>query len=452
MNIDNALVMLYKKELISNDEEKMVYKLVPYELSKGSISDGVFFCGEDCYDYIEISNDELGYAFILDLDEKDYSNCDNDLKEFFKEKEFYLTKLQDDDLRTFVMMDDDNLEEISMNKFDDLIDIFNGYNEILEKNRLKSSSELFDLVKGSVMCQDDQIKNIISIIAKNQRIDNPLLRSNILVCGNTGVGKSQVFNSLYLNSNIPVAFIDATDYKSNPNKSMDDMLLNLYLVAENNIDRAEKGVIVIDNLDKKIEGNNRDETSLIYDFMYELKKYMSNNSFLVQTPSGEYISFDTSYITFVLIGNFMDINFSDGAKKECGYSYNNNYYSITDTKVLKKFNLYPEFLGDDIVVFNDLSIDNLIEIITKSDISQLLLYKALYEKYNVSINIDDSIIKKIAEEAYKLKIGAYGIKIVVDKMFKDISYNVFGDEEYKEVIIGEDIISDNKKYVLKKDK
>lgn len=451
MNIDNALVMLYKKELISNDEGKVVYTLVPYELSKGSISDGIFFYGEYCYEYIEKSTDEFGYAFVLDLDKKDDS-LDDDLKDFFEEKDFYLTKLQDDELRTFVMLEDDNLEEISMNNFDDLIDIYNKYKDIVEKNRLMSSNELYDLLRSSVVSQDDQIKNIVSVISKNQRIDDPLLRSNILICGNTGVGKSQVFNSLYFKSNIPVAFEDASDYKSNPNKSINDMLLNLYLAAESNLDRAEKGVIVIDNLDTKISNDNSDETNLIYDFMHELKKYMSNNSFLIQVPSGEYISFDTSYVTFVLIGNFMNINFSDGVKKECGYSYNNSTYSITDINVLKKLNLYPEFLGDDIIIFNDLSIDNLVEIITKSDISPLLLYKSLYEKYNVKVNISDSIIEIIAKEAYKLKIGAYGIKKVVDKMFKDINYNIFDDTEYSEVIIDEDTVSDSKKYVLKKDK
>lgn len=448
MNIDNALVMLYKKVLISNDEEKEVYNLVPQELSKGSISDGIFFYGEYCYDYIENSTDEFGYAFVLDLDEED--SIDEDLKEFFEKMDFYLTKLKDDELRTFVMLEDDNLEEISMNNFEDLIDIYNKYKNILEKNRLMSSNELYDLLRSSVLSQDDQIKNIVSIIAKNQRINDPSLRSNILICGNTGVGKSQVFNSLYYKSNIPVAFEDATDYKNNPNKSISDMLLNLYLVAENNIEKAQRGVIVIDNLDSKISNNNSDETNLIYDFIYELKKYMSNNSFLIQTPNGEYISFDTSYITFVLIGNFMNINFSDGTKKECGYSYNNVNNSITDANALKKFNLYPEFLGDEVIIFNDLTIDNIIEIITKSDISPLLLYKSLYEQYNVKVNITDSVIKTIAEEAYKLKIGAYGIKKVVDKMFKDINYNIFDDTEYNEVILDKDIISDNKKYVLKR--
>lgn len=230
------------------------------------------------------------------------------------------------------------------------------------------------------------------------------------------------------------------------------MLVNLYLCSEYNIERAQRGIIVIDNLDTNILNNNVNENMLIYDFMTELKKYMSGASYMIQSPTGEYISFDTSKITYILIGNFQNIKIPQISNYPIGFQNKDNMSNtIFDEINLKKLNIYPEFIqnDDNIIQFNNLTEQDLITIIKESEISDLKLYKKLLEENGIVFNYDDSLIEEIAKEAYKLKIGAKGIKKVVERMFKDANFYIFSSNQYKELTLNNDTVHDNKKYILK---
>lgn len=211
MNIDNALAMIYDKQIMEKDEEKEIYKLIPIKITKGYIENNIFYTYENendeimCYDYIEKLEDgkvleERAYAFPLDLDkftknqqenfEKDFEMFEN----FFKEQELYLAKRISDNLIKTLIIYDDNKgpEEISMKKFDGFLDIYDTVQENIENNKILTTDELYDIISRDILCQEEQIKNIISIIAKNQRINESSLRSNILLCGDTGVGKKPI--------------------------------------------------------------------------------------------------------------------------------------------------------------------------------------------------------------------------------------------------------------------
>lgn len=459
MNIDNALVMLYKKELLNKDEEKEIYKLIPYKICKGYIEKNTFYTYDSeedntvCYDnieYLEEGNVKecYAYAFPLDLDalseelkqnfEEDYIEFEN----FFKEQEFYLAKRLSDNLtKTLIKYSDsDTPKEVSMRNFNDFLEIYDHVCDLEENNRLMTTDELYDIVSSSVKCQDSNIKEIITNIAKNQRMENSLIKTNMLICGPSGVGKTKVFDILNDHTNIPVVFEEASDYHKLNHHNINDTLLNLYLAANSNIEVAKRGVVVIDNLDFM----NKGYEEFMENFMQEFKSHLIGEIFLIQTPSGECIPFDTSNITFVLIGNFMNLNYSN----TIGYKYNEKI-NIKDIKTQKELHLYPEFNNDNIIIFNNLDINNLITIIKESDISDLLLYKNLFSKYNIELTYTDTLIDAIAKEAYQLNIGAKGIKKVIERLFKDATYYAFSSKEYKELIIDEETLKDNKKYILR---
>lgn len=458
MNIDNALVMLYKKELFTKDDEKEIYKLIPYKICKGYIENNTFYTYDSeedntaCYDSIEHLDkgnvkECYAYAFSLDLDalseelkqnfEEDYEEFEN----FFKEQEFYLAKRISDNLtKTLTRYDNSNVpEEVCMKNFNDFLDVYDKVQEINERRRLMATDELYEIVSSSIKCQDSQIKEIITNIVKNQRMDNPIIKTNMLICGPSGVGKTRVFDIINDNTNVAVVFEAARDYYNSNNHSINDTLLNLYLAADSDIENAKRGIVVIDNLFFE----DRCYEDVIVEFMKELKKHLNGEIFLIQTPSGESISFDTSNITFVLIGNFMNFN----SFYKIGYKYDE--LDINDECVQRRLNLYPEFNSDNIITFNNLNINDFITIIKESNISDLLLYKNLLSKYNVNLVYNDELIEAIAKEAYKLNIGVLGIKRVVERLFKDVSYYILSSNEYRELLIDKDTVKDNKKYILR---
>lgn len=459
MNIDNALVMLYKKELLTKDIEKEIYKLIPYKITKGYIENNTFYTYDSeedntaCYNSIEhldTITDGYVYAFTLNLEqlsEELSQNFNEDYEEFEKffntQEFFYINNLSDNTTKTLTRYEDNiELVEVNMQNFKNFLEIFDKVEEEKEKNKLMNTDELFNIVTSSVKCQDEQIKEIITNIVKNQRIENSLIKSNMLICGPTGVGKTKVFDILLENTNIPVVFEEASDYHKSTTPSINQTLLNLYLAADNNLERAQKGVIVIDNLDF----NCINYENFMSNFMQEFKKHLIGEIYMIQTPTGEYQSFNTSNLTFVLIGNFMNTDLYNSCK--IGYKYNPPT-SITDEKIQKRLSLYPEFNNDNIIIFNNLNINDLITIIKESKTSDLLLYKKLLNNHNINLVYDDTLIEAIAQEAYKLNLGATGVKRIVEKLFKDANYYIFSTAEYKELIIDKETIKNNKKYTLR---
>lgn len=187
MNIDNALVMLYKKELFTKDDEKEIFRLVPFMITKGYIKDNVFNTYEEDNDniiscnyieYLENGNvlEELSYGFYLDLDalsEKLKQNFEEDyeeFKKFFENQEFYLAKRLSDNLtKTLTKYDNSDVpEEVCMKSFNDFLDVYDKVQEINERRRLMTTDELYNIVSSSIKCQDSQIKEIITNIVKKQ--------------------------------------------------------------------------------------------------------------------------------------------------------------------------------------------------------------------------------------------------------------------------------------------
>ena len=121
------------------------------------------------------------------------------------------------------------------------------------------ADDIYDFTSRSVICQDEQIKAIAASIAKNQRIRDPRLKDNLLICGPTGVGKSEIFRCISKELGIPVTFEDSTEYTAAGyvGKSVSDMLYNLFLSADGDIHKAERGIIIVDEIDKKISGDGQ---------------------------------------------------------------------------------------------------------------------------------------------------------------------------------------------------
>ena len=326
-------------------------------------------------------------------------------------------------------------------------------------NRLYSNV-VYDKVSKTVICQDEQIRTVASVLAKNSALRNSSLKSNMLIVGPTGVGKSEMFRSIHENFGIPVAFEDSNEYTAASFKGKDvtEMLLHLYENAEHDIERAQRGILIIDEIDKKAGNEHETFTSAVIN---SLLKMMEGHVYSISTNphgmGGKEIEFDTSHLTFAFLGAFSGIEQLSEKRRTLGFMTDeqkeeqNKKENIYTEETLKKYGLLPEFLGrcDTIVTMNELGLEDLIKIMNTSNKSQLILYKKLYDDMGITFMYDDKTIEAIAKKAIELKRGARSIKKIVERALAEVNYEIFSDNHYTKLIISPETLEDNKQYILK---
>jgi ATP-dependent protease Clp ATPase subunit len=326
--------------------------------------------------------------------------------------------------------------------------------EIKKDTPIIYADDIYSFTSKSVICQDDQIRSIAASIAKNQRIQNPRLKDNLLICGPTGVGKSEIFRCISKNLGIPITFEDSTEYTAAGyvGKTVTDALYNLYANADGDISKVERGIIIFDEIDKKISESGQSEiyAKAVIDSLLKMAeghKYQLN-------VNKERIEIDTSFITFAMMGAFSGIEAPTQQITIGGFGAPNSKkveidHVYTD-QTLIKYGLKPEFIGrNKLIIMNSLEIPDFCKIITESDQSVLLLYKYMLEELGIKMIYDSSCIEKIAKKAHELGVGVRSIKKIVENAFEVINYEVFSKGHYSELIITPETFDDNTKFILR---
>ena len=317
------------------------------------------------------------------------------------------------------------------------------------------SNDIYEQVRQTVISQDDAIKKIAIAVAKNSRLEAPYLKSNLLICGPTGVGKTEIFRSIRDHFKVPVAFEDSNEYTAASFKGKDvtEMLAHLYENADGDIEKAQRGILIVDEIDKKAGNEHETMTSAVIN---SLLKMMEGHTYKVEYQKSE-IEFDTSLLTFAFLGAFSGIEELSTKKRNLGFLTSEQkddqvkVDNIYTEDTLKKYGLLPEFLGrcDTVVRMNDLNEEDLIKIMKNSNKSQLRLYKQQFYDMGIDFVYGDDLIEAIAKKAVELKRGARSIKKIVEEALADINYQIYSSNYYHELIISPEILEDNKKYILR---
>lgn len=316
------------------------------------------------------------------------------------------------------------------------------------------ADKLFEDVSKTVICQDEQIKKIATSVAKNQRLLDPSLKSNMLICGPTGVGKTEIFRAISKKTNLPITIEDSTEYTAASYKGKDvtEMLIHLYENANRDLERAQKGIVVVDEIDKKVsKGDHETYTTAVIN---SLLKMMEGQKYVLQLEDKSSIVFDTSRLTFAFLGAFSGIEQYSNNKRNIGFMSTDEEQpasQIYNNDTLIKYGLMPEFVGrnDNLIVMNALDVNELIRIAKESDKSQLLLYEKFFLSLGIKLMYDEKTLEEIAVEAKKLGIGARGIKRIVETALEVANYHCLSSEHYSKLIISPETIHDNKQYILK---
>lgn len=494
-----VLVFIYKRKRIKADNETESYTYEPSEILHGTEfnQDGnrIFIDDDQKFNYPFIEDvfnldEKFVYAFPVYLDElsegkkeKLIEQVRHEAEDFDKYLLFQIYSIGEDSLETLASMDGletqmsvntddyDGFEEMRSTEFSSKIKELKNEIQASETENKKAkvdnfpqiitpkiiyADELYESVSRTVICQDEQVRQIATSVAKNQRLQDTSLKSNMLVCGPTGVGKTEIFRTISKKTNIPITIEDSTEYTaaSYKGKDVSEMLLHLYENAGKDKEKAQRGIIVVDEIDKKIsKGDHATFTSAV---IQSLLKMMEGHTYTLTSPEDrETITFDTSRLTFAFLGAFSGIEEYSRTKRGIGFNASSgepqDNKEIFNNETLKKYGLLPEFVGrnDNIVVMNSLDINEYIRIIEESDKSQLLLYKRFFDGIGIDFKYDERTIEEIAKEAKKLGIGARGIKRIVENALAVANYYALSKGQHKELIISPETIHDNKQYILR---
>ncbi|MBQ9071670.1 MAG: AAA family ATPase [Bacilli bacterium] len=326
-----------------------------------------------------------------------------------------------------------------------------------EESKKFNLAKLREVVFSNIVGQDEAVNDVTRTLAINYTSINPRSKNHMLVIGPSGTGKTEIINIVAKEMDIPIFKADATAYTKAGyvGKDVPSMLTGLLEAANGDIKKAQRGILIIDEIDKKSSSSKDDVSgkSVLHSMLKMLDRDIIEVD--IDQARNEKMMFDTSNLTVIFMGSF-DSLYEEKQKyghKTVGFGKTtveeaNKKVRIEEEDLIKW--LGPEFVGriDIITATNELTLEDVKKILTKSKISQLNIFKEELALQGIKLHYTSGYIEEIAKKGLSKSTGVRNLNKTVKQNIKFAQEEVMTRDNVKVLKLSKATALDPRKYFL----